>query len=43
MPPGTKNKKVDSNTELENPNVDFNTFNCSEKSINSCDTSDESK
>lgn len=43
MPPGTKNKKVDSNTELENPNVDFNTLNCPEKSINSCDTSDESK
>lgn len=43
MPPGAKNKKVDSNTELENLNVDFNTLNCPEKSINSCDTSDESK
>ena len=43
MPPGAKNKKVDSNTELENPNVDFNTSNFPEKSINSCDTSDESK
>ena len=34
MPPGAKNKKVDSNTELENPNVDFNTSNFPEKSIN---------
>lgn len=43
MPPGAKNKKVHSNTELENLIVDFNTLNCPEKSINSRDTSDESK
>ena len=43
MLPVANNKKVDSNTKLENPSVDFNTLNYPEESINSYDTVDESE
>ena len=43
MPPVAKNIKVDSNTEIKNTSVDFNTLNYSEESINIYDTSGESE
>lgn len=42
MPQIAKNKKVDSNAELEKPSVDFDTLSYPEESINAYDTGDES-
>ena len=36
MPSVYKNKKVDSNIEIENTSVDFNTFSYPEENINTC-------
>ena len=43
MQPVAKNKKVDSNTEIENSRVDFNTLSYPEENINACGTGDESE
>ena len=43
MPPVTKNKKVDSNAEIENSSVDFSTLTYAEGSVNACDPGDESE
>ena len=42
-PTAAKNKRVESNTEIENTSVDFDTLNYAEESINTCDTGDESE
>ena len=43
VPLVAKNHKVDSNIEIENTMVDFNTLNYSEEIINRYDTGDESE
>ena len=43
MPPIVTNKKIDSNTEIQNTSVDFNKLNYLEESTNTCSTVDESE
>ena len=43
MSPVAKNKKIDSKTETENTNVDFNMLNYQKKIINTCNSGDESE
>lgn len=43
MPPVAKNKKVDSDTEIENPSVDFDGLNYPEENITTNDRADKSK
>ena len=43
MPPVAKNKKVDSDTEIENPRVDFDGLNYPEENITTNDRADKSK
>ena len=43
MTPIAKNKKVDSNTEIENTSVDFNMLSCPEGSINKHNKGDASE
>ena len=41
MPPESKKKKVDTNAELENTSVDFNTLNYTKESFNKYNIGDE--
>ena len=43
MPIVAKKKEIDSNTEIENTSVNFNTLNYPEKCVNIYDTDDESE
>lgn len=43
MPPVAKSKKVDSDTEIENPSVDFDGLNYPEENIKTNDRADKSK